>query len=59
MKTISFTCLQRMYYNAMWAADAAMSQGITSECLRYWKIANRITRAMNNYHTNEFRRVEA
>jgi hypothetical protein len=46
-----------MYYNAMWAADAAMSQGITSECLRYWKIANRITRAMNNYHTNQLRNI--
>jgi len=55
MKTITFTCLQKMYYNAMWAADAAMSQGLTSECLRYWKIANRIARAMNNYHTNVIR----
>lgn len=52
MKTISFTCLQQMYYSAMWAADAAMANGLQHECLRYWKIANRIAKAMNNYHTN-------
>lgn len=56
MKTISFTCLQRMYYSAMWAADAAMANGITSECVRYWKIANRIEKAMHGFKTNEFRR---
>jgi len=46
MRNISYSCLLRMYYNAMWAADAAMSQGITSECIRYWKIAKRIEAAM-------------
>jgi len=55
MKTITFDCLLKMYYNAMWAADAAMSQGIYSECVRYWKIANRLARAMNNYHSNVIR----
>jgi hypothetical protein len=44
-----YTCIQRMYYNAMWAADAAQSQGIISECLRYWKIANRLEIALWNY----------
>lgn len=58
MRNISFTCLQRMYYSAMWAADAAMANGITSECLRYWKIARRIESAMQGFKTNDFSRAE-
>lgn len=46
-----------MYYSAMWAADAAMANGLISETIRYWKIANRLAKAMNNYHSNEFREV--
>ena len=55
MKTINFTCLLTMYYNAMWAAEIWNANGVTTETLRYWKIANRLAKAMNNYHSNEFK----
>jgi len=48
MKT-TYTCLLKMYYNALWATEMAHADGLITEATRYYKIMCRIENAMRNW----------
>ncbi len=46
---ITYSCLVHMRTSALWAAEQWWALGIHSEAIRYYKIMNRIEKAMWNF----------
>lgn len=58
MCKLTYSQLLKMRGNALWVVEVSLANGLEMECLRYYKILNRIERAMFNYSpVNELKTV--